>query len=101
MSNIFDPSQSMDDGVNTDYLAGHAAGLEEGLEAGLEAGLQEGTLVALRAAVLHVVSNRFGPPSDAVRLRVASESHCPTLYGWMDKVLEATEVSEIQQLLNQ
>lgn len=98
MSDEFDQfaQMALDEARHSGYLEGHADGLQEGLETGL----QEGTLLALRAALLRMTNHRFGSTSNSFRLRVASENRAGQLYAWMDQVMSASRIEEIQDLLS-
>ncbi len=85
---------ALDEARQSGYDEGHADGLQEGLETGL----QEGTLLALRAALLRMTNHRFGSTDNSFRLRVASENRAEQLYAWMDKIISASGIDEIQDL---
>lgn len=99
MSDEFDhlAQIALDEAHQSGYLEGHADGLQEGLETGL----QEGTLLALRAALLRMTNHRFGSMTNSFRLRVASENRAGQLYAWMDQIVSASDIKDVQDLLSQ
>ncbi|POB09134.1 hypothetical protein [Sulfobacillus sp. hq2] len=95
MADMFN-SLSLDEARQAGYAQGHAEGWQEGIEVGLH----EGTLVALRAAVLRIVTARCGVPNDQVRLRIASETQCAQLYKWMDELVMPVRSQSTDDLWN-
>ncbi|MBK5964139.1 hypothetical protein CCR95_08585 [Thiocystis minor] len=77
---------------------GHQEGLQEGLREGLQEGLQEGHQEGLQEGeakiLLHLLTLKFGPPSEAVRARVQAADP-DTLLAWSARVLTASGPDEV------
>ena len=59
-----------------------------------EEGLQEGHREGHREILLQLLSVKFGPPSEAVRARIA-QAEADTLLEWSTRVLTATTAEEV------
>ena len=57
-------------------------------------GLAEGKVEGSRAALLQLLTQRFGPIHDSTRLRIQS-ADTNQLEGWLANVLDATSIDEV------
>ncbi|EGV30435.1 conserved hypothetical cytosolic protein [Thiorhodococcus drewsii AZ1] len=61
-----------------------------GIEKGIEQGKQLGSAVIL----LRLIERRFGPPSEAIRERIA-QADPDTLLHWSERILDAQGLDEV------
>jgi flagellar biosynthesis/type III secretory pathway protein FliH len=63
---------------------GRQQGIEQGIEKGIEKGIEQGEANVL----LHLITKKFGPPSESVRQRIAA-ADADTLLHWSERILTA------------
>lgn len=79
--------------------AGREQGRAQGLEQGLERGLERGRHAAARDLLLDLVSDRFGPCGDAVRVRVDAIQSEARLRALARAVLTISTLAEFESQL--
>jgi hypothetical protein len=74
---------------------GQERGVEKGLERGLQKGRAEGEREGMRKLLLHLLAQRFGPLSEAVRGQVAAITSTRRLTSLAGKVLTARSLRDL------
>jgi len=74
---------------------GRQEGLEKGLEKGLQKGQVEGKLAGMRELLLHLLAQRFGPPTEGVRRQVEAITSPRRLTSLAGKVLTARSLRDL------
>jgi len=69
-------------------------GIRKGLQQGLEQGRQEGRQEGEAAILLRLITLKFGPPSEAVRARIAAAGS-DMLLEWSARILTAERVEDL------
>ncbi len=70
-------------------------GLQKGLEKGLQKGLEKGRLQGMRDLVLHLLTERFGAPSDRARRRIASITSSQELTRLAERLVQVDSAEEL------
>lgn len=72
-----------------------AKGLEKGLEKGLQKGLRKGRLQGMRGLVLHLLSQRFGAPSEQARRRIDAITSSRELRRLAERLVRVDSAEEL------
>jgi len=67
----------------------------KGREEGLQTGLKKGRLQGMRALVLHLLSQRFGAPSEQVRRRVSAIRSSQELTRLAERLVQVDSAEEL------